>query len=216
MYGRGITPGFTRWPAVAHGTSVDRAFDGRGTLAYLANVINSATARKAARPTTPMPRPTVPTGRHCSLHVVLAALAAGIMLASGPATAVLYKWVDANGRVSYSDQPPPGNVKAEVVGGAPPPSAPDAIRTMANQEMDQKKRQAQRADDQKKAEKMRADAALQKQACTEAQARIKIYEADQLLLMRVNEKGEPVYMDDATRVKERERLDAQIRERCAG
>ena len=31
--------------------------------------------------------------------------------------AALYKWIDANGRVVYSDQPPPGNVKAEIVAG---------------------------------------------------------------------------------------------------
>ena len=90
-----------------------------------------------------------------------------MLVAAGPASAVLYKWVDANGRVSYSDQPPPASVKAEVVGGAPPPSAPDAVRAMANQEADLKKRQTQRADDQKKAEKARADAVTQQQACTE-------------------------------------------------
>jgi hypothetical protein len=156
-----------------------------------------------------------------SLPFTLAALAASTLLAAGPAVAVLYKWVDANGRISYSDQPPPGNVKAEIVGAASssattPAAEPEAVREMANQEADFKKRQAQRAADQKKAEKVRADAALQEQVCTEARARIKIYETDQLVLARVNEKGEPVYLDEAMRTKERERLGAQIRERCAG
>ena len=75
------------------------------------------------------------------MFATLAAFAAGMMLAAGPAGAVLYKWVDASGRVSYSDQPPPVNVKAEIVGAAAPvpaagtASAPDAVREMANQEM---------------------------------------------------------------------------------
>lgn len=157
-----------------------------------------------------------------SLFAALAACAAGMLLAAGPAAAVLYKWVDANGRVSYSDQPPPGNVKAEIVGGAPPPptaaaaTAPDAVREMANQEVELKKRQAQRVADQKKAEKLRADAAVQQQACTQMRAEIKIYEADELVISRINEKGEPVYLDATMRAKERERLGAQIRQNCAG
>lgn len=157
-----------------------------------------------------------------SMLATFAALAAGWMVAAGPAEAVLYKWVDANGRVSYSDQPPPGNVKAEIVGGAPAlataatATAPDAVRDMANQELELKKRQAQRAADQKKAEKVRADAALQQQACTQARAEIKIYDANELIISRINEKGEPVYLDEAMRAKERERLDAQIRQNCAG
>ena len=30
-----------------------------------------------------------------------------------PASAQMYKWVDANGKVQYSDKPPPSNIKAE-------------------------------------------------------------------------------------------------------
>ena len=155
-------------------------------------------------------------------RTALAALAAALMLGAGPAGAVLYKWVDANGRVSYSDQPPPGNVKAEIVGGVPTPAstataaAQDAVRDMANQELELKKRQAQRAADQKKAEKQRVNSALQQQACTEAREQIKIFDANELILARINEKGEPVYLDEAMRAKERERLDVQIRQNCSG
>jgi len=37
--------------------------------------------------------------------IVIAAL---LLVASGMAQAEVYKWVDANGRVVFSDQPPPG------------------------------------------------------------------------------------------------------------
>jgi hypothetical protein len=89
-------------------------------------------------------------------------------------------------------------------------------RDMANQELELKKRQAQRAADQKKAEKQRVNAALQQQACTEAREQIKIFDANELILARINEKGEPVYLDEAMRAKERERLDVQIRQNCSG
>jgi len=165
--------------------------------------------------------PMMPMARH-SLLGTLAALAAGAMLAAGPAAAVLYKWVDANGRVSYSDQPPPGNVKAEIVGGsgASPATtaavAPDAVRDMASQELELKKRAAQRVAEQKKTEKQRADAVAQQQACADARNQIRMLDSDQLILNRINEKGEPVYLDEAMRNKERDRLGLQIRENCAG
>jgi len=148
-------------------------------------------------------------------RIAIAALAAAVLVAAGPAGAVLYKWIDANGRVSYSDQPPPANVKAEIVSGAPVASAPEAVRDMANQELDFKKRQTQRADEQKKVDKARADAALREQACVELRNRMKVFESDAPIL-RLNEKGEQVYLDDTMRNQERERLQATMRERCAG
>jgi len=48
------------------------------------------------------------------------------VLAWQPACAdPLYKWVDSEGRVTYSSTPPPAGAKAEKVEVAPPPSAED-------------------------------------------------------------------------------------------
>lgn len=182
---------------------------------YLANVIKCRPPTKRPFPTMILARHSLAAARRLCAHAALSALAAGMLIGASPAGAVLYKWVDSNGRVSYSDQPPPANVKAEIVNGAPPPAAPDAVRAMASQEADLKKRQAQRAEDQKKAEKLRADAVAQQQECIEAKGRIRVYESDQLIT-RINEKGEQVYIDEATRARERERLQAQVRERCPG
>jgi Skp family chaperone for outer membrane proteins len=150
---------------------------------------------------------------HCGCPAVLAGIAAAMLLAAGPATAALYKWVDASGRVSYSDQPPPGNVKSEIVIAPAPPANADAVRNLANQEAELKKRQAQRADDQKKAEKARVDQTARQESCAEARGQIKMYQAD-VLVQRVNAKGEPVFMDDSMKKKERERLEAMVREKC--
>ena len=47
-----------------------------------------------------------------------------------PASAQMYKWVDANGKVQYSDKPPPSNVKTEKLREAArapsPPAASEA------------------------------------------------------------------------------------------
>jgi len=162
-----------------------------------------------------MTRQSAPFDRRLGAHAALATLSLGLMLAAGPAAAVLYKWVDANGRISYSDQPPPGNVKSEIVGGAPPASNPEAVRDMANQEQDLKKRDKQRAEDLKKVDKARAEDVTRQQACTDVKGRLAIYNTDVLVTM-VNEKGEQVFLDDAAKNKEREKIEALVRERCPG
>ena len=54
---------------------------------------------------------------------MMRAVVLGLMLASLPvAAAEVYKWVDANGRIHYGDQPQAGWKRVEV--NAPPASAP--------------------------------------------------------------------------------------------
>ena len=135
-------------------------------------------------------------------------------LAGAPcASAALYKWVDANGRTVYSDQPPMGNVKAEIVGGAPPPSNPDALKDMAGKEAEFKKRQMDRAEDAKKLEKNRADAQKLNAFCQQARAQVAGLGRIDTVMFRVNEKGERVQMDDAARKAEAERLEQMMREK---
>jgi len=70
---------------------------------------------------------------------VRAALAAVALALALPALATTYKWVDAGGRVVYSDQPPTGGQKFEVVGNAAPPDNPNATREMANKDAELRK-----------------------------------------------------------------------------
>src|SRR5512146_2750516 len=88
-----------------------------------------------------------------SLTALAVALAAGIYGAA--ASAALYKWTDANGRVVYSDQPPMNAAKAEQLRGAPPPANPNAAKELAQREADFKKRQADAAKAEEKAGKDR-------------------------------------------------------------
>ena len=48
---------------------------------------------------------------HKSVCAALLAVLAGTLAAVMPATAETYKWTDADGKVHYSDQPPPPSVK---------------------------------------------------------------------------------------------------------
>ena len=129
--------------------------------------------------------------------------------------AALYKWTDASGRVVYSDQPPSGsNVKVEVLQGAPPPSNPNAVKELAAKEAELKKRQLDSAEAAKKAETQRAELAKVGDACARAQLQMKQLAAEMIGLTRYNEKGEIVYVDDATRRKEREQLEVWYKANC--
>ena len=141
-----------------------------------------------------------------------AATAAVLTVAAPPADAALYKWVDANGRTVYSDQVPPG-VKAEPVGAAPPPANPNAVKDLANQDAEFRKRQLDRAEDGKKAEKARADAQKLATGCAQARAQIVNLRNGDFAMYKLNEKGERVFLDEAGRRAEIGRLEQSMRER---
>ena len=142
-----------------------------------------------------------------------AALAAVVLALALPALAATYKWVDANGRVVYSDQPPAGGMKYEVVGAAPPPDNPNAAREMANKDIELRKVQKERVEEAKKADKTRADAQKRADVCTQERAAVRTYESDQPLVT-TTAKGERAYLEAPERAR---RLDEQkrlVREYC--
>ena len=147
------------------------------------------------------------------------AASAAIVLACGvfasSATAALYKWTDANGRVVYSDVPPnDANIKVEKVGAPPPPADPNAVKELAVKELEFKKRQMDAQEKNKKSETLRADAAKRSEQCARTQAHIKQLGALQVAYVRYNDKGEIVYVDDAARLKERAELETWVKANC--
>jgi hypothetical protein len=140
-------------------------------------------------------------------------VAIATLVAAPPASAALYKWVDANGRVVYSDQPPMGNVKSEVVGGAAAPANPDAVKEMHGKEAEFRKRQLDRVDDAKKAEKGRLEAQRITAFCQQARSQVAGLGRMDMVMFRVTEKGERGAMDEAARRSEVVRLEQMMRER---
>jgi hypothetical protein len=154
--------------------------------------------------------------RLSSLHPSLC-IAALLLIAAGDAAAALYKWTDANGRIVYSDQPPPGNVKVETLQGPPPPANPNAAKELANKEMEYKQRQLEGIEAGKKAEKDRVAAKELADNCSQLKSSLQQLGSDQVALFRVNEKGERVMMDDAARRAERDKLVKWMRDnKCPG
>ncbi len=131
------------------------------------------------------------------------------------ASAALYKWTDANGRVVYSDQPPAGNVKTEIIRAPAPVGNADAVKDLANRDVEFRKKQAEAADSAKKSDAQRSDAAKRNQECTRVAGQLRLLSADQLALVRQNEKGEIVQLDNAMRQKERTDLELWMKANCA-
>jgi len=155
----------------------------------------------------------IPDFRRSTCVTALAACALALM-AAGTASAALYKWTDANGRVVYSDQPPTGGVKYESVGNAPPPSNPNAVKDMASKEADFKKRQTDAVTAEKKSDTERIQQAKKLEMCERARSNIRTLSAEGVALVRHNEKGEQVIVDEATRRRERAEIDAWIKANC--
>jgi Skp family chaperone for outer membrane proteins len=146
-------------------------------------------------------------------RAVLAALACAALAV--PAGAATYKWTDANGRVVYSDIPPQGDVKYETVGIAAPAANPTAVQDMAAKEVALKKRQTESAEKGKKDDEKRAELAKLWEQCERAQSNARNLAAEQIPIMRYNQKGEAFYLDDATRRRERMEVETWMRQNCA-
>jgi len=143
-----------------------------------------------------------------------AVMLCGWFCAAPPASAALYKWTDANGRVVYSDQPPPGDVKVDTLKAPPPPANPNAVKEMANKEAESKKQKLDAQEAAQKAEQQRAENAKRLAVCKDAQAQMRQLAAEQLPLAKLNEKGETVYLDDTERRKKRAELETWVRANC--
>lgn len=148
----------------------------------------------------------VPATRACALGVALA-LCAG--LASGIAAAATYKWTDANGHVVYSDQPPPGNIKSEMIGPAAPASNPNAVKDMAQKDLELQKRQKDRADAEVKAEKARQGTAQRRDLCLVVRGHLKDMREGKPVF-RYDASGARVILDEKERDAEMQKaLDAE-------
>lgn len=116
------------------------------------------------------------------------------------AAAQMYSWKDANGKIQYSDEPPPGKVQARKVA---PPSAPssDAAerrKEAADRDMEARKKQKEAKESATKAEKEKADAEDKRVNCEKARGQLQAIESGQARFT-TDAKGERIALDGAVR-----------------
>ncbi|HEX7811456.1 MAG TPA: DUF4124 domain-containing protein [Burkholderiales bacterium] len=143
----------------------------------------------------------------------LVALAAGISFIALPAAGDTYKWTDADGKVHYSDQPPPASVKNPATvtprkktskpaptqaGDARPADAkpaPAAAKTSQELDAEFKQRQVEAAEKQAAQKKAAQEAADKQNNCAQAKAQVARLQ-DGGRISRYNDKGENEILDD--------------------
>ena len=148
-----------------------------------------------------------------------------LMLSSAQAVADLRKWVDENGKVQYSDQPPPANANAKTLrftsstpaltsaSGVAASSVPPAVKTLAEREAELKKAQ--------KTKKEAADKAAQEQAlkeenqanCDALKQNLRTLQ-DGMRLVEVNANGERSFVTDEQRQQRIAKAQQDISTNC--
>lgn len=145
-----------------------------------------------------------------------------------PASAQMYKWVDSDGKVHYSDKPPPSNIKTEKLRAPGRASAPAASegkggiqkdgakagpKTAAEQEQAFRKRQLDAAKAQEDEGKKQAQARDRAENCKRAKAAVANLQVGGRQ-MRIDEKGEHVFLDDQQIAQETARARQEAAAAC--
>ena len=147
------------------------------------------------------------------IRTALVVLASGALFTMS-AAAETYKWTDAEGKMHYSDQPPPANAKdlttvkprKKTSRSAPPPEgdampadakpAPAAAKTAQELDAEFRQRQVETAEKEAAQKKIAQEAESKKKSCAQAQANVaRLKEGGRIA--RANDKGETEYLDDA-------------------
>ena len=172
------------------------------------------------------------TRRSLSLAALAVAFVAGTFAAGASAQ---WAWKDDNGRLVYSNIPPPPSVKPAQIVRQPSPSsqgaraaapaegesekaasapAPaDAPKTYAERDAEFRKRQQERADSERKAQEEQQKAAQKAVECERSRGYLRALE-DGVRITRTDAAGNRAYLDDAQRAAEMDRMRKAIRELC--
>ncbi len=168
--------------------------------------------------------------RRAAAFVLAAVLAA-------PAVAQ-WAWRDETGRLVFSDRPPPANIKAENIvrqpGGAnrsfsavaaPVPAEeenapgkaegkqPTGPKTLAEREMESRKRQQERAEAEKKQAEEQANLAAKRENCERTRGYLRALE-DGVRIRRTDAQGNAEFLDDAQRAAEIQKARDNIARAC--
>lgn len=135
-------------------------------------------------------------------------------LCSMVASAQLYSWKDANGKIHYSDEPPPDNAKTRKVS---PPAAgtgdPNAYRALAEKEAVARKKQKEGSEAADKAAKEQAATEERRAECERARGNLSSLESGQTRFT-VGSNGERIGLDGDVREAELARARKAVESLC--
>jgi hypothetical protein len=160
---------------------------------------------------------------------ILLALTAALLAAAPVAAQQLYKYVGPDGKVQYSDRPPPGGQKAEKVtgtrGGTVSSGAPAAAaagegaakssgpRSLAEQEQEFRKRRLEAEEKAAKNAKLAEDKRARDESCAALRTQLAGVQSG-ARIARINEQGDRVFLEDDGIQQEIQRLQREIASTC--
>lgn len=141
------------------------------------------------------------------IAVFLAAL-----LAAPLAHAQLYRWVDKEGKVRYTDTPPPAGVKSSSIKAPAAPEAAKPAAKAASKDAAKDAKKDAKAEKEDPVEKEK-QAATFREYCGRAKGELATLESGQRI-SRTDEKGERYFLDDSQRAQEVAKARASVSEWC--
>lgn len=151
-----------------------------------------------------------------------------LLICSANAFAALNKWVDADGKVHYSDQPPPVNVQAETLRTAPtaaqdtgnaatqstkPTNSPPAAKTYVEREAGLKKAQLAKKEAADKAAQQQAAAEARAANCAAAQQNLRTLQ-EMPRISEIDPSGERIFLSDEQRQQRTEKAQQIVNSAC--
>ncbi len=163
-----------------------------------------------------------------SLVRTLLALAAAGLVAAPSAGQQLYKYTGPDGKVQYSDRPPPDGGKAEKITGrvstvSPATSAAAAgsdaakagggPRSPAEQEQEFRKRRLEAQEKASKDSKLAEEKSARDASCAALRTQLSGVQSG-ARIARINEQGERIFLEDDGIQQEAQRLQREIANTC--
>jgi hypothetical protein len=140
-----------------------------------------------------------------------------LLLSATPVNAELYKWVDEQGKVHYSDQPASGKTKSETSLKIPnqldTSSSPEASKSWQEKELEYKKRQTSAAENEAKKQKEAQDAKTKRDNCEKAKQNLSQLESI-ARAYTYDEKTGRSYMNETQRSEAIEKAQKAVAEWC--
>lgn len=129
-----------------------------------------------------------------------------ILMLTTAAQAGVTRWVDADGKVHYSDQPPPSTAKSQKnldlkSSPALPQATPDSKggeKSLAEKDLESRKRRVQAEETAAKQAKEQEEAKNRKANCERARNQLQALQEGQRI-SRFDEKGERIFLEDKDR-----------------
>lgn len=140
-----------------------------------------------------------------------AAFLLALTISGAAVAAQVYKWTDADGKVHYSNMPPPAGTKVKQ---APAPLKGGSVSSISGPVSTQVEAKKNGAAAPASAPAAQAPSEKDPKACSQARARKAFLESGQLT-KAVNEKGEVEFMGDEKRQSELNEADKAIERFCS-